>query len=903
MATNRRKKGNSSSSNNDDPFLSFSQSLSASSLSSSSSSKKTSSGSSSKLSEKLPSSSSSQILTKDGNLLTKFKDQIIIYYDKDNNEIKLDKNKKSYYYDDNGYFYDKNRELLNYEVIDTIDATSNKPYTIKVNVEPQSSKSFSSVSTGYDLIEKYGGRLQKFSKDNKIIYYDENDIEITPHNIDKVVYFIYDDDNNNYKYFNMNKQILNYETIDFNLKKETKLRVKRKSSSSHNFYSSLPSNILNPLKISSPKSNESIYKTIELQKSPLDNQLNPVNFRIMYVNKYSMETYIPPQNEIIYYYSTNHFYNKNKELLNYTLTKDNGIYIAYKKDENKEDIFHFKSSSFKIWTYETEYKDKNLIHFTPSDNLIIKFYDDNYKYYNYKKEELDYSVIPIRNQKDKYIARLRITEPLKIPSPPSSFQSANSQLPLPSPIPSPLPSVKKSSKTSIHTARSKSPSLFQSLKTQPSTSPFQSANSQLPSPSPLIRKRKPSPSPPIRKRSKVSNETFTPSSSSSIVSINEEKIKLCSKWAFNKRENPKRPKNPITNRNIILNGKIYNDLNKKCKKIPIMSNIISSSSEDLDSETIKTCAKWANIKEKFPDKPYNPDNKKKTPIKINGPTYNKLNKMCKKIKIHNYILLSSSKSSIIEDADTETIKKCNKWAAIKKKHPDEPYNPDNKKKTKIKIDGPTYKKLDKECRKIPIDPKYKIEDTPLNSNDKKDNIKLMKECEAFKKIQEKFKKNPNDQKLRKKIKEIKDKLIELKKKCPLLKKEKKQKEIEKIILNEDDRYLCMQWAKIKNDYPDRLYNPKTKAQINKNGPTYKKLEKKCKDFKIKDTDLHGINIANPKKNLEKKVLNKALCFEWNKKKDINPLTNRFIQKDGKTYKNIKKQCKEIIQKRKDRDYS
>jgi hypothetical protein len=46
-----------------------------------------------------------------------------------------------------------------------------------------------------------------------------------------------------------------------------------------------------------------------------------------------------------------------------------------------------------------------------------------------------------------------------------------------------------------------------------------------------------------KKTSQLSNKTFSFSlSSSSPVSVNEEKIKLCSRWAFNKRENPERPK-------------------------------------------------------------------------------------------------------------------------------------------------------------------------------------------------------------------------------------------------------------------------------------------------------------------------------------------------------------------------
>ena len=51
----------------------------------------------------------------------------------------------------------------------------NKPYTIKVNVEPDISKSHSSISTPYYQINGKPANLQRFGKDSKIIYYDKID--------------------------------------------------------------------------------------------------------------------------------------------------------------------------------------------------------------------------------------------------------------------------------------------------------------------------------------------------------------------------------------------------------------------------------------------------------------------------------------------------------------------------------------------------------------------------------------------------------------------------------------------------------------------------------------------------------------------------------------------------------
>jgi hypothetical protein len=72
-------------------------------------------------------------------------------------------------------------------------------------------------------------------------------------------------------------------------------------------------------------------------------------------------------------------------------------------------------------------------------------------------------------------------------------------------------------------------------------------------------------------------------------------------------------------------------------------------------------------------------------IKINGPTYKKLNKQCEKIL----------KGEVVVEDRRDTNYYCDKW----KKNPG--INP--KTNRKIKIKGPTYKKLKKECDRIVIE--------------------------------------------------------------------------------------------------------------------------------------------------------------------------------------------------------
>ena len=74
--------------------------------------------------------------------------------------------------------------------------------------------------------------------------------------------------------------------------------------------------------------------------------------------------------------------------------------------------------------------------------------------------------------------------------------------------------------------------------------------------------------------------------------------------------------------------------------------------------------------------------------------------------------------------------------------------------------------------------------------------------------------------------------------------------------------VCKDWKK------NPLVNPETGRKIKKNGPTYKKLKKKCSEKKSDNKD----------------------CNKWNKNPLVNPETNRKIKKDGPTYKKFAKKC-------------
>ena len=73
-------------------------------------------------------------------------------------------------------------------------------------------------------------------------------------------------------------------------------------------------------------------------------------------------------------------------------------------------------------------------------------------------------------------------------------------------------------------------------------------------------------------------------------------------------------------------------------------------------------------------------------------------------------------------------------------------------------------------------------------------------------------------------------------------------------------------------------NPLTGRAIKKNGPTYKKIEKMCKKY----------------------MSRKEKCRKWKRHKSKNPTTGRKIKKQGPTYKKYEKEClsKKNINRRK-----
>ena len=75
--------------------------------------------------------------------------------------------------------------------------------------------------------------------------------------------------------------------------------------------------------------------------------------------------------------------------------------------------------------------------------------------------------------------------------------------------------------------------------------------------------------------------------------------------------------------------------------------------------------------------------------------------------------------------------------------------------------------------------------------------------------------------------------------------------------------ICQEW------FRNPLVNPVTGRKIKKDGPVYKKLERKCK----------------PKGDT---------CQEWLRNPLVNPVSGRKIKKDGPVYKKLERKC---VQKR------
>ena len=79
-----------------------------------------------------------------------------------------------------------------------------------------------------------------------------------------------------------------------------------------------------------------------------------------------------------------------------------------------------------------------------------------------------------------------------------------------------------------------------------------------------------------------------------------------------------------------------------------------------------------------------------------------------------------------------------------------------------------------------------------------------------------------------------------------------------------EKEICYKWLE------NKTINPETLKQIKENGPTYKKIQKKC-----------SLNQKKDKKNI---------CYEWLKNKTINPETSRKIKKYGPVYKKLQNKC-------------
>lgn len=136
--------------------------------------------------------------------------------------------------------------------------------------------------------------------------------------------------------------------------------------------------------------------------------------------------------------------------------------------------------------------------------------------------------------------------------------------------------------------------------------------------------------------------------------------RLCDEWNLNKNINP------ITKRNIKINGPVYNNLEKNCSNIGNVRN-----SRDKKKESLNICDEW------FKNPNINPETKKS--IKKNGQVYKKLLKLCdeKKVKSSKKVIKKSSSSD-----SSKTKELCNKWKKNPTINPETGY--------KIKIDGPKY---------------------------------------------------------------------------------------------------------------------------------------------------------------------------------------------------------------------
>jgi len=174
-------------------------------------------------------------------------------------------------------------------------------------------------------------------------------------------------------------------------------------------------------------------------------------------------------------------------------------------------------------------------------------------------------------------------------------------------------------------------------------------------------------------RSPVKEIPYISSSKSSSIEYDEDLINKCSQWELIKVKFPKNPYNPYSNKNIMVNGATYKNLDKRCKGIPINKKIKLSSGKQKNEENQDICDKWLKKKN------INPVTNRK--ITKNGSIYKQYDKKCNS---------KQEKSVTFEDV-------CKKWQIIKQRPDNKLINPLTKKA--IKINGPKYKELDKLCKK------------------------------------------------------------------------------------------------------------------------------------------------------------------------------------------------------------
>ena len=330
----------------------------------------------------------------------------------------------------------------------------------------------------------------------------------------------------------------------------------------------------------------------------------------------------------------------------------------------KENVNIFKPPKIPLYKTIQYSKEKKLYPITkpitypvhPNPYEVIYFLDKDGNTYNINGEKLLYTVNPAEflSQKDlsassksSYNTAPSIRTYKTIDS--SSYKSLSPKSP-------------KSPKSRSNSKLSNYESLSPKSRSKSKSSNYESLSSNEPeiisSSTPLI----------IKSRSKSSNKTT--------VDFDEDLINKCSQWEFIKLKYPKNPYNPYSNKHIKVNGVTYNNLNKHCKGVPV-NNMVKinkkNNKQQLETDNKELCDKWLRRKT------INPTTGRI--ISKTGPIYKKYDKICNTKK---------EKSVTFDDI-------CEKWNEIKKNSPNNLINPLTKKP--IKLNGPKYKELNKLCKK------------------------------------------------------------------------------------------------------------------------------------------------------------------------------------------------------------